>query len=59
MNKDILETLIYTMLTIYDMDIETVKGAYGVDDVYINKVLNKYSNSNCSNENYKNNVILY
>ena len=57
--KDNKELLIFSMLVIYNMEVDRVKKLYNISDNDIINILKKYENCNISDETYKNNVILY
>lgn len=53
------ELIIFSMLVIYNINVERVKHIYKVSDDDIIKILKKYENYDYSDENYKKNVVLY
>lgn len=57
--NDTKELLIFSMLVIYNMEVDRVKKLYNISDNDIINILKKYENCSISDENYKNNVILY
>ena len=56
--KDNKELLIFSMLVIYNMEVDRVKKLYNISDIDIINILKKYENCSISDETYKN-VILY